>query len=642
MQVGARPRLPYGSWPSPVTAAMVAASEVRLEGVCCDGPDVYWIEGRPDERGRCVIVHHTDSGSEDVIPAPFSARTFVHEYGGGAMLATDGTVYFANAGDGRLHRTARGSAPEPLTPELGDVRYADMALDATHGRLLCVTEDHRAAPVRNDISAVPLDGGEPRALLTGNDFYASPRVSADGRSLCWLTWNQPNMPWDGTELWVASIDSSGNLRDARMIAGGTRESVFQPAWSPDSTLHFVSDRTGWWNLYRVDGDTAVSVAAMSADCGHPLWRLRMASYGFLDGGRIALTASHDGVWRLHVLDIARGAVSDIDLPYTSLGPYLDAHGDSIVLTAGGPRDAHGIVRIDASSGARTTLRSAAATAIDASVLSVPEHITFPGHGGATTHAWYYRPRNDSVEPEPGTAPPLLVSAHGGPTGSTSATLGPDVQYWTSRGFAYLDVDYGGSTGYGRAYRDRLNGQSGVVDVGDCVAGAQHLAAAGEVDGSRLFVKGGSAGGYIVLCAMTFQDVFAAGASLFGIADIEALLADSHKFEARYEAPYPSDPAELHARSPVHFVDRVKRPVLLLQGLDDTVVPAAQSQMMFDALRAAGIPCAYLAFAGEGHGFRQAENIARTAEAELYFFCLVTGLEPPAGVEPIAIANLDRG
>ena len=628
---------PYGSWPSPISAAAVGAGEVRFEGIWCDGPDTYWIEGRPEERGRCVIVRRTGSGTADVIAAPFSARTFVHEYGGGAMLADGGTVCFANAGDGRLYGVVPGATARPLTPELGDVRYADMAADPAHERLLCVVEDHRVAPVRNDISMVALGGGEPQTLISGNDFYSSPRVSPDGTRLCWLTWNQPNMPWDGTELWVADLAEDGAVGGARCVAGGARESVFQPEWSAGSTLHFISDRTGWWNLYRLDGDGAVAIAPMRADCGHPQWRLRMASYGFLDGGRIALTACHDGVWRLHVVE-PDGGVRDIDLPYTTLGPSLDTHGDGVVMTAGGPRDAPGIVRVDTSSGASVTLRATAGVGVEPALLSVPEHITFPGHRGETAHAWYYRPHNESVEPPAGARPPLLVHAHGGPTSSTSATLSPAVQYWTSRGFAYLDVDYGGSTGYGRAYRDRLNGASGVVDVGDCVAGAVHLAERGDVDAGRLFIEGGSAGGYIVLCAMAFHDVFAAGASFYGIADLEALLADTHKFESRYDAPYPSDATELRARSPVHFVDRVRRPVLLLQGLDDTIVPAAQSQMMYDALRDAGVPCAYVAFAGEGHGFRQAATVVRSVEAETYFFCRVTGLQPP-DVEPIPIANL---
>ncbi|MFN2583063.1 MAG: prolyl oligopeptidase family serine peptidase [Candidatus Dormibacteria bacterium] len=633
-------RRAYGTWPSPISAVGAAASGLRFEALQVDGDVVLWVEGRSTEQGRCAIVRHEGGENADVVDAPHSARTFVHEYGGGALLADSGVVCFSNATDGRLYRIDDAGVPVPLTPDLGDVRYADTALDARRNALVCVVEDHRDTAVVNDIRMVSLDGGEPQRLVGGNDFYASPRVSPDGTRLCWITWNQPNMPWDGTALWAAELDRDGVIGEPQLVAGGPTESIFQPSWSSESTLYFTSDRTGWWNLYRWGGHEVVPVAPMSADCGRPHWRFGMATYAFVDDGRVAITACHDGTWRLHVLDIASGRVDALELPYTSLGPLLAPVAGGVVLLAGGPHDAAAIVRIDIDTGERTVLRTDDVSAIDESILSVPEHITFPGHEGATAHAWYYRPRNDAVEPEPGAVPPLLVHAHGGPTSATSASMSAEVQYWTSLGFAYLDVDYGGSTGYGRAYRERLNGMSGIVDVGDCVAGAEHLAARGEVDASRLFITGGSAGGYIVLCAMVFHDVFKAGASLYGIADIEALLAETHKFEARYDQPYPSTREELHERSPVHFVDRVRHALLLLQGLDDPIVLPAQTDMMFEALQRAGVPCAVIRFPGEGHGFRRAENVARTLEAQLYFLCRVSGLEPPHGIEPVPIANLD--
>ncbi|MBV8527913.1 MAG: S9 family peptidase, partial [Candidatus Dormibacteraeota bacterium] len=410
-------------------------------------------------------------------------------------------------------------------------------------------------------------------------------------------------------------------------------------WSADSTLHFVSDRTGYWNLYQWDGTAAVPLAPMNADCGRPQWQFGGATYGFLDRQRIALTACHDGFWRLHVIDTTTGDVRELDLPYTSLGPFVAAGGGCVVVVAGGPRHPGAFVRVDVDSGATATLSHEGDQRIDDAVLSVPEQLTFPGHAGETAHAWYYRPHNDTVEGAPDFKPPLLVHAHGGPTGATSTTLSAGVQYWTSRGFAYLDVDYGGSTGYGRAYRRRLDRQSGVVDVGDCVEGARFLAKRGDVDPERLFIDGGSAGGYIVLCAMTFHDVFTAGVSLYGIADVPALFVGTHKFEARYEHIYPADPDEQYARSPLHFVDRVRRPLLLLQGLDDPIVLPSQSQSMYDALRARGLPVAYVTFAGEGHGFRRAENIERALDAETYFVCRVSGIEPPDDIEPIAIDNL---
>lgn len=641
MSGGSAPH-PRSLWPSPISAASVATAGLRFEAIQLDGDQAYWIEGRPVERGRCVVVQRDvrgETAARDLIAAPFSARTYVHEYGGGALLAAGSRVVFSNAADSRLYTVSAGEQPEALTPDLSGVRYADMSLDATNDAVFCVVEDHRSGSVANTVARIPLGGGGPATTVGGNDFYATPRVSPDGTRLCWLTWNQPLMPWQGTELWVAWLDCDGVMRDAELVAGGAHEAVYQPSWSADSTLHFVSDRTGYWNLYRRDGTAAVPLAPMNAECGRPHWVFGTATYGFVDAQRIALTACHDGAWRLHVLDARSGALHDMDLPHTSLGPFVAAGGGSVVMVAGGSRDPAAIVRVDVDSGATTTLSDEGTERIDAALLSEPQHLTFPGHAGETAHAWYYRPHNAAAQVEPDLRPPLLVHAHGGPTSATSTTLSAGVQYWTSRGFAYLDVDYGGSTGYGRAYRKRLDRQSGVVDVGDCVAGARFLAQRGDVDAERLFIDGGSAGGYIVLCAMTFHDTFTAGVSLYGIADVQALFADTHKFEARYEHIYPEDPDEQYARSPGHFVDRVRRPLLLLQGLDDPIVPATQSQGMYDALRGRGVPCAYLTFTGEGHGFRRAESIERALDAETYFLCRVSGIEAPAGLEPIAIDNL---
>ncbi len=624
-----------GVWASPLSAAQVAAGRLRILDVQLDGGDAYWIEGRPTEAGRCVIVRDRDGTTTDLIAPPYSARTWVHEYGGAALRAHRGVVYYSNAADGRVHRINPDAAPEPLTPAIGDVRYADFDVDASRGRIVCVVEDHRGSSVVNDIRTIPLGGGEPVSLISGNDFYSTPRVSPDGASLSWLTWNAPNMPWDGCELWVAALDDEGRVAHARLLGGGPRESIFQPSWSPDSVLHFISDSSGWWNLYRVDGDRSVPLAPMDADCGLPQWTFAYSTFAFCGDAGIVFWASHDGTWRLHRVD-ASGACIDVDTGYTAYAGHVGATGSEVLSLAGAADRATAVVRLDLSTGTERVLRVDSDLRIDESIRSAPEHVTFPGHGGDTAHAWYYAPRNDAYADAPA-KPPLLVRAHGGPTSATNCALDPSVQYWTSRGFAYLDVDYGGSTGYGRKYRERLNGGSGVVDVGDCVEGARHLAERGLVDAERLFIHGGSAGGYITLCAMTFHDVFSAGASLFGIADLEALLADTHKFEAHYLAPYPTGQA-LYARSPVHFIDRVRGAVLLLQGLDDPIVPANQAEMMFAALKAAGVPCAYIAFPGEQHGFRQAASIERSMEAELSFFATVSGTPLEEPIEPVPIVN----
>ena len=628
--------VPSGIWPSPITAQEAAAGRIRISDLHLDGDDAYWLEGRPAEGGRCVIVRERNGVTSDVIAAPWSARTWVHEYGGAAMRAHRGTVYFSNAADRRVYRTGT-AGPEPMTPDIGDVRYADFEIDEARDRILCVGEDHRGRTVVNDIRTIPLAGGEPVTIIAGNDFYSTPRVSPDGRSLAWLTWNFPNMPWDGCELWVAALDEAGLPHDAILVAGGKRESITQPAWSPESLLHFTSDRTGWWNLCRFDGQSVSPLAPMEAECGAPHWTFGFETYAFCGDRRIVLWACRDGSWELHRLD-GPGTISRVETPYSQFGYNVSANGKDVVFLAGGPEAPMSVIRYDLVTGAERVLRhDSGDMTIDLSVLSTAVHVTYPGHGGDTAHAWYYAPRNDAVKAEPRSKPPLLVRAHGGPTSNTNIALDPAVQYWTSRGFAYLDVDYGGSTGYGRTYRERLNGQAGVVDVGDCVAGARFLAERGDVDPDRLFIHGGSAGGYIVLCAMVFHDTFSAGTSLFGIADLEVLFdQDPHKFELHYTTPY--DMTRLRERSPVHFIDRVRGAVLLLQGLDDPVVPARQAELMFDALQTGGVPCAYIGFPGEQHGFRQAKTIARSMEAELYFVATVTGTPLDEKIEPVEILN----
>ena len=630
-----------GVWPSPISAQRAAAGRLRLSDVQLDGADAYWVEGRATEGGRCVIVRARDGVTTDLIADPFSARTGVHEYGGAAMRAQAGTVYFSNAGDRRLYRITSGD-PEPLTGGVGDLRYADLEIDAARDRIVCVAEDHRGPSVVNDLRVVPLAGGEAVSIVAGNDFYSTPRVSPDGRSLAWLTWNFPNMPWDGCELWVADFDGAGAPQNARQVAGGPRESIFQPSWSAGSALHFCSDRTGWWNLYRLDNDGVVPLAPMEAECGGPQWVFGLSTYAHCDDGSIALWACRDGEWEFHLLDAER-RLARLDAPFTQFGQYISAIGDDLLYLAGGPDTSMSVVRERLGTRERRVLqRDSGSMTFELAVTSIPRHVTFPGESGATSHAWFYAPRNDTVAPDPERKPPLLVRAHGGPTSAAGFSLDASVQYWTSRGFAYLDVDYGGSTGYGRPYRERLNGQGGIVDVVDCVAGARHLASTGVVDPNRLFIHGGSAGGYVVLCAMAFHDVFQAGASLFGIADVEVLFEqDPHKFESHYESPYPEAHVR-YERSPVHFIDRVRGAVLLLQGLDDPVVPPEQAELMFAALQAGGVPCAYIGFAGEQHGFRKAENIARSLEAELSFFATVTHTPLDEAIEPVEILNFPAG
>ncbi|MCS7060282.1 MAG: prolyl oligopeptidase family serine peptidase [Anaerolineae bacterium] len=641
---------PFGSWKSPITADLVVAGSLGLMEPTLDGEDVYWTEMRPTEKGRYVVVRRTSDGViQDVTPPTYNARTRVHEYGGGATRVRDGAVYFSNFADQRLYCQLPGQAPQPLTPATdppGALRYAAALVDARRNRLICVREDHRLAghEPANTLVAVPLDGREDAGaiLIEGHDFYASPRLSPDGSQLAWLAWNHPNMPWDGTELWLADVTAQGGLTNVRCVAGGRDESIFQPEWSPDGVLYFVSDRSGWWNVYRLREGHVEALAPMQAEFGLPQWGLGMSTYAFESAERLVCTYTQNGLWHLSVLDTRNGALQSIDAPFTSIHDLRAAPG-RVTFVGATPRRVAAVVVWDISAGQFIVLRTSNALDLDEGYLSLPEPLEFPTEGGLTAHGLFYAPRNRDYEAPAGEKPPLLVISHGGPTGATSSALNLSIQYWTSRGFAVLDVNYGGSTGYGRAYRQRLNGNWGIVDVDDCCNGALHLARQGRVDGNRLVIRGRSAGGYTALAALTFRNVFHAGASYYGISDLETLAVDTHKFESRYLdsliGPYPERRDLYRARSPIYAVDRLNCPVIFFQGLEDRVVPPDQAERMVEALRRKGLPVAYVPFEGEQHGFRQAGNIKRALEAELYFYSRVFGFEPAESLTPVRIDNL---
>jgi dipeptidyl aminopeptidase/acylaminoacyl peptidase len=636
---------PYGSWSSPITSDLIVSNTVALEQIALDGEDIYWVEMRPTEGGRYVIVRRAPDGrTTDVTPAAFNARTRVHEYGGGAFAVADGHVYFSNFDDQRLYRQPAAGAPVPLTRP-GLMRYADGDIDRRRGRMVCVREDH-SAPDReavNSVVTVALAGEESvRVLVSGNDFYSNPRVSPDGSRLAWLTWNHPNMPWDGTELWVAPITPDGSLGRGDRVAGGDRESIFQPEWSPDGTLDFVSDRTGWWNLYRWRGGRVDPLCEMAAEFGAPQWRFGLSTYAHESARHLLCAYKGDGGWRLGRLDTETRSLEPLQLPFTQIWGVRFARGRAI-FGAGAATLFPAIVGLDARTGRYEVLRSATDQAVDPAYLSPARGIQFSTEHGLVAYAFHYPPRNTAYTAPPAERPPLVVRSHGGPTGAASSTLNLEIQYWTSRGFAVVDVNYGGSTGYGRAYRERLNGQWGVVDVDDCVHAARYLVEEGHADPDRLAIAGGSAGGYTTLCAVTFRAAFKAGASYYGIGDLESFIRDTHKFESRYLdrliGPYPERRDLYRARSPIHFVDRIACPMILFQGLDDKIVPPNQAELMVAALRAKGLPVAYIAYPGEQHGFRRAENIKRTLEAERYFYSRVFGFPLPDPIEPVPIENL---
>jgi len=647
---------PYGSWPSPISAQIVAAEGLRLGSVAVDRDDVYWVEGRPNEGGRNVLVcRRADGSTIDLTPTGFNVRTRVHEYGGGAYIVVDGEIFLSNFSDQRIYRCRapeRQDAPSEMravTPQ-GRFFYADATFDSRRRRLIGVREDH-TKPDREAVTTlvtIPVDGPEHAGdvIASGYDFYSTPRLSPDGSTLAWLAWRHPQMPWDGTELWTARVTSSGALENAVLVAGGPSESIYQPGWSPDSTLYFTSDRTGWWMLYRSNGPTVEAVIrnpSTDAEFGRPQWVFGTATWAFADRSRIVVSYTTAGRWQLAIVNAATGDLTDI-VPGLEPHEWLTATTTHAVLVAGWATKADAVVRIDLESHAVETLRASSTLSLSPDDISVPEPIEFSGDGGDRAHAFYYVPRNAQHSAPSGDRPPVVVISHGGPTTAANATLDLRVQFWTSRGFAVVDVNYGGSSGFGRPYRQRLNGRWGIVDVRDVVEAAQFMVRNGLADPRRLIVRGGSAGGYTTLAALTFHPgAFTAGASYYGISDIEVLAHDTHKFESRYldtlVGPYPAARDIYHARSPIHFVAQLSCPLILFQGLEDKVVPPNQSAMMAEAVRAKGLPVAYLEFEGEQHGFRKAETIVRSLEAELYFYGAVFGFTPADAIEPVPIDNL---
>ena len=638
---------PYGSWKSPITSDLIVEGSVGLGQPTFDGDDIYWLELRPKESGRNVIVKRSPSGAcVDVTPPGFNARTRVHEYGGGEYLVNSGNVYFSNFSDQRLYRQKGQSAPEPLTAP-GDVRYADGCLDQARSRVICVREDHTTqnSEAVNSIVAIGLQGNNDygSVLVEGNDFYSSPRLSPDGTQLAWLTWNHPNMPWDGCELWVGEFGEDGKLASTRWVAGGAAESIFQPEWSPDGVLYFASDRSGWWNLERISPEGDIErVSQAKAELGMAQWVFGMSSYSFASPELIVCSHVEHGVSTLATLDVQSGKLTPIDCPYTDI-QYLRASNGKAVFRGGSPTDVASVVKLDLNTDQFEILRRSNELETYPQYFSVPRAIEFPTEGGLIAHGFFYPPQNPDYRAPENEKPPLIVKSHGGPTAAASTALSLSIQYWTSRGFAVLDVNYGGSTGYGRQYRERLNKKWGIVDVDDCVNGARYLAERGEVDPDRLIITGGSAGGYTTLSALTFRKTFKAGASHFGISNLESMARDTHKYESQYLTgllgPYPQRKDIYFDRSPINFPERLSCPVIFFQGLEDKVVPADQAETMVEAIRAKGIPVSYVAFAGEQHGFRQAKNIKRALDGELYFYSRVFGFQLAEPVEPVEIENL---
>ena len=634
----------FGSWPSNLTAEILANKGRRYGHMDLDNGSLYWLEVRAAEKGRGVLVKSgKDVRCEEVLPNDISVRTKVHEYGGGDFVVSDNVVYFSNAKDNRVYRF--DGKLKAVTPEdtVCEQRFADFCLDSERKKLIAVRESHTGDSVVNELVSICLVENKVSVIHSGFDFYSFPRLTTSGGRLCWTCWNQPDMPWEAAELWLADIHASGNIDAAHKVAGGNSVSVFQPEWSQDGVLHYISDASGWTNIYSHQDGLLNALAPIDRDFGTPQWIFGLGTYVINPDGTLFALNYEEGQQQLCHIDPENGHIEPIALPFKHFEGQLLGDGENLYFCAAGPANESAMYRYHIKKQKYFALTDISPFALPADDISIASPISFDSQNGRQCHAFYYAPKNSQYQAPEGTYPPLIVMSHGGPTAFTDNSLNPGIQFWTNRGFAVVDVNYGGSTGYGKKYRDALNGQWGVVDVEDCVAAANYLVDKELADKDALLIRGGSAGGYTTLCALTFFDVFAAGMSRYGVADLESLASDSHKFEARYldkmVGPYPQEKALYQARSPIHHTDELSCPILLLQGADDKVVPPNQAELMVQALQKKGIPYAYILFEGEGHGFRQAETIINAFNAELYFYRRILGIESEEKIAKVSIHNL---
>lgn len=636
----------FGSWKSPITSDLIVSKTIGISEIVVSDDNIYWLERRPQEKGRnSIVVCLSDRATNNVTPEPLSVRSKIHEYGGGAYTVSDNTVYFSNYGDGRIYQQFLGQQPKPLTNKPYQ-RYADIVVDRARNRLICVCEERQPTDpeAQNSIITIDLTTGKIEVLIKGSDFYSSPRLSPDSRQLAWLSWNHPHMPWDSTYLWLAEFDDLGRVKDVKLVAGGESESICEPKWHSDGKLYFSSDRTNWWNLYRQNKDESVEILyQMAAEFTYPHWVFGLSTYSFVNCDRLVCTYSVNGSWHLGIIDLKTKQFEEIQTRYTNISDLHASESGFVVFLGGTPTETTAVIKLDLDNKKEQILKRTGNLTIDPDYLSLPEAIAFPTADDLTAHAWYYPPTNKDYSAPTDELPPLIVKSHGGPTAAASVDLNLRLQYWTSRGFGYLDVNYGGSIGYGRQYRQRLDGKWGIVDVEDCVNGAKYLVDRGMVDGDRLMITGSSAGGYTTLAALTFGNTFKAGASYYGVSDLEILAKDTHKFESRYLdrliGKYPQEKAIYQERSPIYHTEQLNCPIIFFQGLEDKVVPPNQAEMMFNAIRDKGLPVAYVAFEGEAHGFRISENIKKALDSEFYFYSQIFGFQPAEYIEPIEIINL---
>ncbi len=634
--------LPFGTWPSAITTNLMVSSNIGLAEARLDGNDLYWLEFRPRENGRNVIVRHDEQGTRDLIGGDYNCRSQVHEYGGASYMPTPVGVFFVNQADQQIYRATPDGQVARIT-DASETRFADLCWCNQPQRLLAIAERHDAtrSEPENQLVSISLIDGTVTTLHSGHDFYASATFSPDGGRLAWLTWDHPAMPWDGTSLWVADVQADDTLSGATIMAGGEAESIFQPEWSPGGSLFFVSDQSNWWNLYQLTDTGPRAVCPMESEFGRPQWVFGMTTYGFLSDDQIITSYSVEGSSRLAIVNLATGALTDLPRSHSSYDSLRTSNG-KVCYLAQSPVAFPALYLCDNATDSEQLVRAASSINLNPAHYSRGQSISYPTGGGATAHAFFYPPAHPECEAPAGEKPPVIVMIHGGPTSATADDLSLKVQYWTSRGFAVLDVNYRGSTGFGRRYRDALKQQWGVADVEDCDFGVRYLAAQGLIDADKAAIRGGSAGGYTTLAALALTDTFKAGASLYGVSDLTALATDTHKFESRYLdsliGPYPEQKALYEQRSPINHANKITCPVIFLQGLEDKIVPPNQAEMMIEALAANDVAVAYLPFEGEQHGFRRSETIVRAFEAELWFYGQIFGFDPADDIEPVEFVS----
>ncbi len=640
----AMPR-PYGGWPSPIGPESVTSAQAKLGQIVTSADGLLILEGRPNEGGRVTLLSldpRRPEGATELTPQPINVRTRLHEYGGACLAAAGDAIVLVDDQDGRLHRLEPNGGLVPISPACnGLLRFAEPLIDLARSRVIAILEDHRGpGEPASRLVELPLAGGPPATLAQGHDFFAYPRLSPDGRKLAWLVWDHPDMPWDATRLMLAEIGSDGRLGRRRCMAGSGDTAILQPEFLADGRLAWLSDQTGFWNLWVEGGDAPA--CPIDAEMGGPLWQVGSRWWAPIDRSRALATLNLSGFQQLAFLDLGGGGIQPLDLDYCAFDE-IRVHGATAYCRAAAIDRPAAIIAIDLDTGASRVLRAAGTVPVSPDWIARPQAISFPSRDGRTAHGFHYPPANPNCAAPAGDLPPLIVRSHGGPTGAASPALRLAYQFWTSRGFAIVDVDYAGSTGYGRAYRASLNGLWGIADVEDCIAAAEHLVAKGLADPARLVISGGSAGGFTTLAALTFHDTFKAGASAYGIGDLEALMRTTHKFESRYldrlVGPWPAAADRYRERSPIHYIDRLTCPLILFQGLQDRVVPPAQSEAMRDAVRLKGLPVAYLTFPGEGHGFRAAATQQAVLMAEYAFYCRVFGIESDDELPELEIENL---